>query len=54
MTILCRPETGLTIEANAIYVLNTKSQGSTTWSDLQRVTKPCQYCKGLDHIAYNS
>ena len=34
MTVLCKPGAGLTIDANAIYVLNVKSQGSTTWSDL--------------------
>ena len=34
MTIPCKPEAGLVIEANALYVLNMKSHGSTTWSDL--------------------
>ena len=34
MTVLCKSEAGLTVDANAIYVLNAKSQGSTTWSDL--------------------
>ena len=34
MTIPCKPEVGLIIEANALYVLNMKSQGSITWSDL--------------------
>ena len=33
MTIPCKPEAGLIIKANALYVLNVKSQGSITWSD---------------------
>ena len=32
MTIPCKPEASLVIEANALYVLNMKSQGSITWS----------------------
>ena len=34
MTIPCKPEAGLVIEANALYVLNMKSHGFTTWSDI--------------------
>ena len=34
MTVVYKPETGLTSEANIIYALNMKSQGSTMWSDL--------------------
>ena len=37
MTVLYKPETGLTSEANIIYALNVKSQRSTTWSDLKKV-----------------
>ena len=33
-TIFCKPETSMIIEANVIYALITKSQGSTMWSDL--------------------
>ena len=39
MTIPCKPEAGLIIEANALYVLNMKSQGSITWSDLTGKTR---------------
>ena len=39
MTIPCKPEVGLIIEANALYVLNMKSQGSITWSDLTGKTR---------------
>ena len=39
MTVLYKPETGLTSEANLIYALNAKSQGSTTWSDLTGKTR---------------
>ena len=38
MTILCKPEVGMIIEANVIYVVNTKSQGSTQPSDLSGVS----------------
>ena len=31
MTVLYKPESGPTSEANIIYALNAKSQGSTTW-----------------------
>ena len=39
MTIPCKPEAGLVIKAIALYVLNMKSQGSTTWSDLTGKTR---------------
>ena len=39
MTIPCKPEAGLIIEANALYVLNMRSQGSITWSDLTEKTR---------------
>ena len=39
MTILYKHETSMIIEVNVIYVLITKSQGSTTWSDLTGKTR---------------
>ena len=39
MTIPCKPEAGLVMEANALYVLNMKSQGSITWSNLTGKTR---------------
>ena len=56
LTILCRPERGLTIEDNAIYVLNTKSQGSTTWSDLtgKNRVSPISWCSHLRFGGYSS
>ena len=39
MTIPCKPEAGLIIEANALYLLNIKSQGSIMWSDLTGKTR---------------
>ena len=39
MTIPCKPEVGMITEANALYVLNMKSQGSITWSDLTGKTR---------------
>ena len=49
MTIPCKPEAGLIIEANALYVLNMRSQGSITWSDLTGKTRvsTISWC-GLD------
>ena len=42
-TIFCKPETSMIIEANVIYVLITKSQGSTMWSDLTGKTRASQF-----------
>ena len=51
MTILCKPETSLISEVNAIYALCTQSQGSTTWSDLTGEIRAsmiswCKACNG--------
>ena len=48
MTIFCKPEAGLLIEANVIYMLNMQSQGSTTWSDLAGKTRvsTISWCSG--------
>ena len=46
MTILYKHETSMIIEVNVIYVLITKSQGSTTWSDLtgKTMASPISRC----------
>ena len=52
MTIPWKPEAGLLIEANALYVLNMKSQGSITWSDLTGKTGSPQFPDGYSAFVY--
>ena len=41
-TLLCSREAGLIIEANAIYAVNAKSQGSTKHSALSGKPRVCK------------
>ena len=47
MTTPCKSEAGLLTEANALYLLNMKSQGSIMWSDLTGKTRVRSLTIGL-------